>query len=96
MMPLFAQKGGFGIPADVDGGLMSLLYGGGTYIADDADDAAIARMKAITAWQRKVQLRPMLRHTFLDGRRERCEFEGGYSAEVDFETGDYTLTEGRA
>ena len=96
MMPLFAQKGGFGIPADVDGGLMSLLYGSGTYIADDAGEAAIERMKAITAWQKKVQLKPMLRHAFLGGRRERCEFEGGCSAEVDFETGDYTLVEGKA
>ena len=91
--PFFPIKGGFGVPEDVDGGLLSLLYGCGTYIMEDADEKAVERMKAITQWQRKVQYRPMTRHEILEGRRERCEFEGGYACTVDFETGEYALTE---
>ena len=94
IMPYFAQHGGFGVPMSMDGALMSLLYGCGTYISAEADKNDVERMETILAWQKKVQMRPMVKHQFLGGRRERCEFEGGYACEVDFASGEYQLIEG--
>ena len=93
--PFFPQRGGFGVPEEVDGGLLSLLYGCATYIPDDADEAAVARMREITAWQKKVQLLPMTRHEFLSDTRQICHFQDGSSAQVDFATGQYTLEQSR-
>ena len=87
IMPFFPVKGGFGVPDDVDGGLLSALYGCGTYIMENADERAVARMKSITDWQKKVQLRPMIRHEFLSPTRQMCVFEGSCTSTVDFETG---------
>ena len=91
IMPFFPHKGGFGVPEDVDGALLSLLYGCATYILDDADEASVARMKEILRWQKKVQMLPMVKHTFLSPTRQKCEFSGGFSATVDFGTGEYWL-----
>ena len=91
IMPFFPRRGGFGVDQDVDGGLLSLLYGAGTYVMDDSDDKDIERLHKIIAWQKKTQLEPMLRHTFLSPTRQECVFAGGHVSRVDFETGDVQL-----
>ena len=40
-------------------------------------------MKEILRWQKKVQMLPMVKHTFLSPTRQKCEFSGGFSATVD-------------
>ncbi|MBR5257464.1 MAG: hypothetical protein IKV51_00795 [Clostridia bacterium] len=89
--PYYPFKGGFGVPEDVDGYLLSLLYGCATYVLEDSDENDIKRLNEILSWQKQVQLRPMVRHEFTGAARQRCEFEGGRACEVDFETGRYQL-----
>ncbi len=79
-----------------DGMLFALLHGGAAYVNLDADEKTIEKVKIITDWQKKVQNREMLRHEMAGGDpgRQKTWFEGGYAAEVDFNSGTYVLTKG--
>ena len=87
--PYYPYKGGFGVPEDVDGYLLSLLYGCATYVLDDSNESDIRRMNEILSWQKQVQPKPMIKHEFTGTTKQRCIFEGGAACEVDFATGEY-------
>jgi len=75
--------------------LYTLLSGGATYIPLGADEETVQRTKIATEWQQKVQMREMLRFELVNNEPHHIKtyFEGGYSAEVNFETGEYELTQ---
>lgn len=91
-----SEKGGWGIP-DSDSGFLYALLGGGTgYLDIDAGPAEIARANVVLALHRAVAAMRMTRHEFVGGnyRKQRTDFENGVTVEVDFDTGEYSITDG--
>lgn len=79
--------------ADPYSRLWGYLCGGATYLSEDADADVIQATDECTAWQSAVQTREILRHEFVGGdpKHQKTYFEGGYTAEVDFNAGTWKL-----
>ncbi len=94
VIPWTNNGDGSGIDGEDEGALFALLHGGATYVNLDADEKAIEKVKIITDWQKQVQKKEMLRHELVEGnpRHQKTWFDGGFTAEVDFDAGTYVLT----
>lgn len=81
-----SDRGGWGIPENDSGFLHAILNGGAGYLSIEADKCEIDRCQTVCSIQRKVAMKEMLKHEFIDGdmRRQRTTFADGTMIEVDF------------
>lgn len=88
-------KGGWGIPDTDAGYLHALLNAGIPYLSPQADRDELARTKRVCDLHRRVAFLEMTNHEFLDEsrRKQRTTFADGTSVTVNFDTGEYTVSD---
>ena len=99
MIPWMMQEGAWGIPEGTSGFLHCLLNGGMAYMSTWAEgdelEENIRQWRTVRDLQKRVACEKMVSHEFLNETRtrQRTVFSDGTAVTVDFETGEYEITE---
>ncbi len=90
------ERGGWGIPCNDGAYTFAILNGNPVYCPIDATEENLTAIRVACESAERLTHARMVRHEFIDStyRRQRTIWSDGTVIAVDFETGDYQITQG--